>query len=265
MSVEVPPSALARCATHPEELAGATCHRCGGFVCVACTTWVLGRLYCPTCAARPEVNYLEVFRRERWGRPDTGAYLVGGSTPLFAGGGLVALLGGHWLLALQALAAAGVCVAYSRGVSWARLALLLLPLALGLPAVSSFGWLMLGLILIPFISTLRLFLDTRNKLFFRIEVSERALRRLWDHEVNNPLARVAATLGVSALLLPLFAPFAIVVGFIALWRVDLQATPPIGRRGYALAGIVLGLGALALWALLILPFVMGSLRGFSGL
>lgn len=259
MSVDVPPSLMPRCSVHPEELAGGTCQRCGGFVCAACTTWVMGGLYCPTCAARPEVNYLEAFRQQYWGRRDPGTYLVGAGTLLFAWGAVVALLDGYVFSALALLVAAAVGGAYFLGRRWARLPMLLTPLTLGLLGTLTSNAPVFALALVVFIIGARLYLDPRGKLFFRVDLSEKELRRLWDREANNPLARHAVTLGLGGLFFPLFALAAIVLGFLALRRVDPQARPPIGRRGYAIWGIVLGVGALLLWGLVILPVVSGRM------
>lgn len=266
MSFEVSPNALARCATHPEELAGATCHRCGAFTCTACTAWVMGIGHCATCAARPEVNYLETFRRGLWGRRDSGAWSVGAGSLLLMLMVPLALSYGQVLTALGLLAGAVVGVAWFLGQRWARLPLLLLPLVSGLVVAPSVDLPVLGLLLLAFITVLQAFLDTRGKLFFRIEVPERALQRLWDRDFNNPMARRAVTLGVGALFLPLFAPLAILFGFAALRQVDLKAWPPIGRRGHAIAGIVLGLAALVLWGLFLIPYFTGGmgLGGFPG-
>lgn len=258
MSADVPASALARCATHPDELAGATCQRCGAFICGMCSTWVMGGPYCPACAARPEVNYLETFRRELWGKRDAGAWLVGTGTVLLAWGAVTALLDGLAFACLLLLVSTGVGVCFFLGLRWARLALLLMPLCWALLALPEIGFPGVALFLFPFLGALQLFLDTRNRLFFRVEVSESALRHLWDLRINNPMARHALSLGVSAFFLPLLAPAAIVCGCIGLWRVDLQARPPIGRRASAILGIVLGLGAVLLWALLIVPVFFGT-------
>jgi hypothetical protein len=264
MSFEVSPNALARCAAHPEELAGSTCHRCGTFVCGTCSTWVMGALYCPGCAARPEVNYLETFRRQRWGKRDVGAWLVGGGTLVLAWLGVVAFGKGQVPLTLGLVGAVIVGLGWFGGQRWARVPLLLTPLAAGLLATPSLGVLALAFGLIFFFSALQLFLDTRGKLFFRVAVPERELHRLWNREVNNPLAQSALTLGVGAIFLPLFAPLAILCGVLALRRVDLKARPPIGRRGHALAGIGLGVGAVALWGVVVIPLLQRGFREFAG-
>ncbi|NMO20318.1 DUF4190 domain-containing protein [Pyxidicoccus fallax] len=254
MSADVPPSALARCATHPDELAGATCQRCGGFMCGTCATRVMYELglYCPACAARPEMNYLETFRQKLWGKRDSGAWLVAFFVPFAIAGGVKALRVGAVPAAVSLLASAGVGVGFFLGQRWARYALLLVPFALvflALPALGvPQGFAQVAALIFPLLGALQLFLDPRNQLFFRLDISQRALHRLWDLKENNPLARHAVTLGVGAFMLPLFAPIAIVCGCIALRRVDPQARPPIGRRGSAVSGIVLGVLALVFWA-----------------
>ncbi len=282
MSTEVSSGALPLCAVHPEAFAGATCQRCGSFICTPCTTWVMGRMYCPTCAARPEVNYLEAFRLQLWGRRDAGAWMVGLGTVALVGPAVVAVMAGALGTGLLLLASMGVGLAFFLGHAWARLALLALPLVGMLLTARSLGPPAL-LFFVPFTIAVNLFRDTRSRLFFRLDIPEKELHRLWDRQVNNPLARHALSLGVGAMVLsvvlaPLlfvfmglalltlvFAPMAmlaVVLGFVALRRVDLEARPPIGRRGEALAGIGLGLISLGLWGVFYGPRML-ELLGVS--
>ncbi|MFP2962135.1 hypothetical protein ACLEPN_31230 [Myxococcus sp. 1LA] len=269
MSADVSPGALPCCALHPDAFAGATCQRCGSFICTACTTWVMGRMYCPACAVRPEVNYLEAFRLRLWGRRDASAWLVGGVTVLLVGLGLVALMAGTFGIGLAWLASAGVGVAFFLGMRWARLGLLAVPLLAMLLSAPSLGAPAL-LFFIPLMVSVNIFRDTRSRLFFRLEVPERELHRMWDLRVNNPLARHALSLGVGSLLLPVLAPLlsffgvgfalsfvflamamlALVLGAVALRRVDPEARPPIGRRWEALGAVGLALASLTLWFVL---------------
>jgi hypothetical protein len=255
MSVDVSPNALARCATHPDELAGATCQRCGTFVCGACTTWLLGALYCPACAARPEVNYLETFRLSLWGKRDGSAWFVAGGSMLAMMGGQAAFIEKDVRTLLAMLVTLAVCVCFFLGMRWARYGLLLLPVALAIQAAPEIGFPMVGVFIFPFLFALQIFLDPRSKLFFRVQVPERALRRLWDLRVNNPLARHAVSMGVLGYFMPLFAPAAVICGVIALRRVDPNARPPIGRRASSIFGIVLGMGAMAMWALVVVRLI----------
>ena len=92
------------------------------------------------------------------------------------------------------------------------------------------------------------FTSTRNRLFFRDEVSREKLKRDYDRLANNLLARNAFALGFFSLLMPPVAPIAIVCGAIANARVNPNAKPPVGKRAYAIAGIVLGVAGAGLGA-----------------
>src|SRR5688500_8794493 len=69
--------AAARCADHPEAPATGTCFRCGRFFCAQDAKPLFGRTFCTTCAARPDVDYLEAFRLKYWGKRDIWAWLFG--------------------------------------------------------------------------------------------------------------------------------------------------------------------------------------------
>jgi len=249
-----------RCAVHPEVDAGATCQRCGGFVCEACTTWVMGVLYCAACSLRPEVNYLETFRLKFWGRRDSNTYLVGCGTLVLLAGVLTAFVQGEWRLALVLLGAAGVGGAFYLGQRWARTALVFTPVVAGLMGAALFGPVVLVGGFLVFVTALQIFLDSRNRLFFQVEVSEKELRRMWDLRVNNPLARHALSMGFASFFVPLFGPPAVVLGAIALRKVDSTARPPIGRGWQAVAGMLLGVGGSALWLLVLGPMVKSLLE-----
>jgi hypothetical protein len=253
MSVEAPSHTLPRCAVHPDMPAGGTCSRCGSFVCTTCATWMTERLFCATCAARPELNYLETFRLTLWGRRDAWVYLVAAVTGTLAVGGLSAVLSREWVIALALFVPVPVGVGFVLGRPWARPALVAAPVASGAVLSVHIGGGALLLSLIPAVMGLRIIADVRNQLFFRRTVSMLALHRLWDLRVNNPIARHALQFGLSSLFVPLFAPIAIVCGIVGLLRVDSKAQPPIGRGWQAVAGIVLPLLSLYLWAQVILP------------
>lgn len=269
MSADVSPGALPRCALHPDALAGATCQRCGGFVCTACTTWVMGRMYCPACAVRPEVNYLEAFRLKLWGQRDASAWLVVVVTELLLFLALGMLMSLEFVVALACLVSAGVGLAFFLGMRWARLGLLAVPLLAMLLTAPSAGAPAL-VFFVPLMVAVNIFRDTRSRLFFRLEVPERELRRLWDRRVNNPLARHALSLGAGSLLMHVLTPLlsfldvelalsfifmamsmlALVLGTVALRRVDPEAQPPIGRRWEALGAMGLALASLTFGCML---------------
>ncbi|NBD12838.1 hypothetical protein [Corallococcus silvisoli] len=259
MSLEVPVSAAVPCVAHPEVLAGGTCSRCGGFMCAACSTAVLGlegQRFCAACAARPDVNYLEALRQRFWGRRDGWTWTVGFVTLLLCVGAIACFvawgLGPTWhtLLAVLMLAAAPVGVAFFLGRPWARHALLLPPLVMAWvmwTQVSQPLWFLLLCASPGMLVAWGIHRDVRNQLFFQRPVTAKALRVLWDRRLNNPLARQALRLGVNAVLMPLLAPFAVIFGAVALTRVDLKASPPIDRRGYAIGGMLLGIVILSAW------------------
>ncbi|WP_410386823.1 hypothetical protein [Corallococcus sp. 4LFB] len=265
MSLEVPASQQRRCAVHPEQPAGATCTRCGGFMCADCATSVPGlgaRLYCAACAARPDVNYLEALRQRYWGRRDEWAWVVGGVTLLLCVTVVAALA--LWgpgtrrqaLFLLVLLIPVPVGVAFFLGQRWARHALLPTPLVVAVAADALYrdARFLFLLCLVPsMVTALRIHRDVRNQLFFRLPVSAGALKVMWDRRFNNRIARYALRFGLGAVLLPLWAPIAVICGAVALTRVDPKATPPIGRRGQALTGIVLGLVSPLLWWFVLLP------------
>jgi hypothetical protein len=101
------------------------------------------------------------------------------------------------------------------------------------------------------------YFDTRNKLFFKIDVPEAKLLKLWDRMRNNVIASTGLALGVLGLLVPGAGIFGLVCSLIGLSRVNPKAEPPIGKRGHAIAGIVLSVIGTLLWGGLI---AAGALR-----
>ena len=67
----------ARCSLHPDRPALLACQRCGAFICEDDQCPIDGALYCPPCAARPDVDYLDAFRLKHWGVRDSWAWLFG--------------------------------------------------------------------------------------------------------------------------------------------------------------------------------------------
>jgi len=245
-----------RCATHPEEAASGTCARCGTFHCEQCGRYILGKVYCGTCAQRPDVNYLELFRLRMWGWRDSWTWTIG-----FYGVGLAVYAGlgavnGQYVPALATAACAGVCVAFFLGVAWSRLALILTPLGFAAVCLALGHHPTLIPLLLIFLCALLVYGNTRNRLFFRQEVPVPRLKRLWHQREDNPLARHAMNFGLGGLFLPLFAPVAIVLGVAALRRVNPGAMPPVGRKGQSIAAIVLGFVTTGLWLVFLWPVLI---------
>jgi hypothetical protein len=238
-----------RCHAHPDQPALGVCTRCGVFVCAQDYRLVHDKPYCETCAVRPDVDYLEGFRLQHWGKRDGWAWLVGVGAIANLLGGLVLLAGETelLLLALFLLASSVVGACFWMGQPWARLAYVFVPIVSIIIGVTTEGPLAIGRGLVPIAIAVAIFNDTRNKLFFKEEVSPEALRKAWDLYKNNTVARAGFFLGLLGLLLPFIGLIALVCSIIGLRRVNPNAHPPIGRKGQAIAGIVLGTVGCLLW------------------
>ncbi|QRK11127.1 hypothetical protein JQX13_14265 [Archangium violaceum] len=246
-SVDASSSVTPRCAAHPDVPAGGVCGRCGGFFCDACATWVLGAVYCTACAALPEVNYLETFRRKLWGRRDSWAWVLGFWGLVALGVGIALLGSGNTVAGGLALICSGLGVGCFFRQRWARRMLPVLAVGLGVAGLVREGTALLIPALLLFGLAITLHQDPRHKLFFREPIPDAVLLRLWDRYENNPLARLGLMFGLYGVVLPVLAPVAVGLGVVALRRVNPQARPPIGRGGQALAALGLGLGSLVLW------------------
>lgn len=238
----VPVTQEARCFVHQEEPALGTCARCGTFFCARDHRTVGDKEYCAACAARPEVDYLEAFRLKYWGKRDAWAWLVafGAIINLLLGFQLLASGAENLLFAIIAFASAAVGACFWAGLPFARPALCLVPIISLLVGVVTQGGRPFVSGVLPIVITLIIYNDTRNKLFFREQVSPEALRKAWDLYANNPVARAGFLLGILGILLPILAPAALVCSIIGWRRANPAAHPPIGRKGQAIAGIVLG-------------------------
>jgi len=231
----------AACPTHPNEPVTGTCARCGAFFCALDSRIVDGKVYCHGCAARPDVDWLEGFKQKYWGRRDGWAWLFGISVPFQ----VLAAIG----LALEAesrpLAPFTLLSAIAGALWWLKVRaarwLVLLPL-LGSGAYLSITVhpAMIAAMFLPVLITLVVVTATRTKLFFEIEVGREEVRKLWDLYANNQVARHALAMGIAGLLIWPFAPLALLCGVVGFLRVDPEARPPIGRKGSAIAGVVLG-------------------------
>jgi hypothetical protein len=264
MSVaDVPLGPLApRCATHEEQAASGTCARCGTFFCAACTRIIFDKAYCATCAERPDINYLERFRLELWGRRDAWAWTIGVSGLGLGVLAAVMLRDQEYPLALAFGACAGVSGAFFLGLPWARRALIGVPLLFALVCGQLGLYPIAAALAVLFLLALAVHGNTRSQLFFRRQVPAHKLQALWHLRENNPLARHALSYALSGLLLPVMAPVAIVLGALALRRVNPDAVPPIGRKGQAIAALVLGILTVLGWLGVLWP-VLISLLGLG--
>ena len=258
LSVE-PMAEGAMCHAHPHEPARGTCTRCGTFFCAADYEVVLGKVYCTACAGLPEVDYLEGFRLERWGKRDTWTWLIGA-------GAVVNVLLGLSLLATSAesmlvpglfsLAAGAVGACFWRGMPWARTAFLFVPVGSIIINVMLTGPAAIAQGVVPLAIVISIYNDTRNQLFFKQPVSREKLQKAWHLYMNNTMARAGFLLAILGLLVPGVGVIAIICSIIGLRRVDPNAHPPIGRKGQAIAGIILGSLEVLGWGAFVVSLLM---------
>ncbi len=246
------PQLEARCRTHSDQGALGACARCGSFYCALDSQNIEGKDYCATCASHPDVDYLEAFRRKYWGRRDVWAWLFGLGAIFNLVMGVVLLVGsegGLNSLTLVLLAGGTVGLCYWWGLPPARFLLCLVPVASMLMGAITVGPEAIGRGLVPLIFIIAVNRSTRNRLFFKQEVTREELRKAWHLHANNPVARMGFLLGLLTvfvspigplLTLLVLAPGVLACSIIGLRRVDPTAHPPVGRKGQAITGIVLG-------------------------
>lgn len=257
------------CAQHPDVPAVGSCSRCGAFACAADSKLLGTGLFCATCAARPDVDYLEGFRAEHWGRRDGWTWLVGlwvlSYAPLAIttlAQGLRAAEGPDSSLVIVAASYALAAVAsglFFAGVAQARAAVILNPILLGAVGLVFGGS---GSRTIPgaaigLLVGAAIYKSPLNRMFFKLEVSRADLQREWDLRRNNTLARAGMMLGILGILIPLVSPIAFVLGVIGRSRVNPNAHPPIGRKGQATAAIVLGIVG-SVWGLALVAILVAT-------
>lgn len=254
----------ATCTAHGAP-AVATCERCGVFLCDADLRRLDAHVYCEPCVAHPEVDYLERYRLEFWGKRRDGwswLFLIGGliNTAMVVSVISRFLVSDHrmqdfdviFLAVLAPFAVAQLGWFFKQ--RWARVLLpvlllvvvVLMGLVAGVAALPGF--------LIPALAVFSAFTSVRSRLFFELEVPREALRKDWALYHDNPIARAGMTLSIAGLLIPGFAVAGLVCGLIGLRRVDPQAMPPVGNRRAALVGV--GLGVLGTLGWLVFAVVM---------
>jgi hypothetical protein len=166
-----------------------------------------------------------------------------------------ALVGGDVVAASCFGAAVAVQLCFFLGLSWARYALVALPaisllvfLFSEVPAAATSA-------VLPLLITVSIVRDTRNQLFFKREVSRERLKKAWHLHANNQAARSGFFCGLLGVFFPPVAVVGLVCSVIGLRQVDPDARPPVGRKGQAIAGLVLnGIGVLE--GLFLLAFLL---------
>lgn len=209
---------------------------------------MFGKTFCSACAARPEVNYLEGLRLQYWGKRDSWAWFYGlNSLGYLAAASQYVFLQQDYFVGALCLVGAGLCVCYWLGLPWARYVMVAMPLAFVALGMGTRRYEIAALSVFSLIVSVSPLTDMRNKLFFKVPVTEKALQKYWNVYVDNRAARNGATLAMAGLIIPIFIPFGFVFSIIGLLRVNPNAHPPIGKKFHAVAGIVLSIVASALW------------------
>lgn len=252
----VPVPAGATCPRHAGAPVVAACRRCGTFVCVEDRVVLDGSEFCRECAARPDVDYLEAFRLKYWGKRDSWAWFFGVTAVANVIIGLTVIANAltsersasNVALGLVILLWGGLAGAFWAGVKAARWGLAGAFILYALVLVAVAGPAGLGGVIFPLAFVASALGSVRTKLFFKLDVPREQLRKHWALLHDNVLARNALMLGAVGLLFGPFAPLGLVLGIVALRRVDPAAYPPIGRKAHAIAGIVLGALGTLIWS-----------------
>ncbi len=238
-----------------------TCTRCGAFLGPDART-IQGRAYCLVCAERPEVNYLAAFRRSYEGRRDALAWLAlpAGLTNIDR-----ALGARHWTGAVSLLVLGLLEVAFFARQRWSRWGLLPAQCAVAASSIvvaagPAEGGQAMGRAISTLVFTTLVLFNARNRLFFRLPVSETELARVWNVYENNSPARVGFALGVVSLVVWPFAVLALPLSLVGLSRVNPTATPPIGRRRQAIAGMVCSVIGLVAMAIALISVMTSATR-----
>lgn len=197
-----------------QAIAVAVCHRCGAFVCEACAQQVDAHRYCSTCAARPDVDYIEAYRLAHFGRRDGWAWFFGLGGVLSAMAGLSFALTalkapadrenvlGHVRLSIFLLASGVVGVAWFLGRRWARRGLGVLFVQQAVLVLISAGVALAPALLLQAAMVYSALNSPRSRLFFKLDVPHERLKRDWAIYHDNRAARTAMVLGVSGLADP---------------------------------------------------------------
>jgi hypothetical protein len=242
------------------------CFRCGVFLTGESLVLLGTNTFCAECARRPDVDYVEAFRLKHWGKRDGWAWLLGlgGVVNVLAAlGSLFFALSEGSTQLREVLLSSGVLltfgavsIAFFFKVRAARWALAALWLCASAVSFSTLGLLAIPGALITLLLITTLLTNWRTRLFFELPVSRGKLEAMWRLFHDNVVARNAVTVAFSGLMVPPLAPVGLVMGVVGLRRVDPKAWPPVGRRGYALAGIVLGAMGTLGWGVLLASMLL---------
>lgn len=229
------------------------CARCGTFIASPAELKLLdGRAYCASCAARPDFDYLETFRLKYWGKRDGWAWLIGIGSLTSLSYLAQNTMAGQYALAAGNVLSLTINVSFFLGLRFARygfLAVLLLNTGIAMALAPSPGQAQVafGANLLPLLIAVAIFFDTRNQLFFKVEIPRAKLQKAWDVYANNSVARAGMFLSFIGVFFVPFAAISLVLSIMGLRNVNPSSVPPIGRKGQAIAGIVISALSVVMW------------------
>ncbi len=265
-----PPAASeTQCPSHPEERVLGACARCGAFFCAQDRGSVEGVDYCAGCAARPDVDVMEAFRLQSWGKRDAWASVIGLHACLLLIQGLLLLRTREDVLfPLEVLLRGAVSACFWWGLRFSRLALCLLPIGMMVLALTTGREVAVSRECVFLLVYLSIYTDLRNRLFFKEELSREAFAAAWRFHQKNTAAWVGLVLGgVSVLGLlagflaaGVLALLALQYSLVGLLRTRPGARAPVRWRRVAIAGLLLsGAGFVGVFVRILLADV-GLLR-----
>ena len=212
-----------------------------------------GKSYCGDCGARDDVDWLGKHYAKFEGKRSGLAWLLLVLGAITFAGALAGAIGAeNWkergfFIAMFVLGS--VVISVMSGKAWSRFAMVAsVPLA-GALFVSSTGEPWGALLTLPaLILTTSTFTDVRTQLYFRLPVERVALRKHFDRAGSNPLAVRASQLALLGLFIPGVGLISLVMGVMALTRVNSKAIPPVGNVSVAVGAIVFSLFTSFIWA-----------------
>lgn len=271
MTIGVEGGVQGRCANHVERVAVGTCERCGSYYCASCYKQLGDRRICSACLAIPRIDYLADARNKAWGKRDGWVWYLGVMFPLTYASIAVDTIrqGGDLVLAFATLVVAAIFVCYLLMLPWSRKAVFLaipfgsISAIVGAPNLATasayelgeYTGRIIGRTLILMLFAFAAYNSTRNKLAFKIEVTDAELARYYQKYLANPAAKRALAYGLASLLVPLLVPVAVVAGVRSLRKMDAKAWPPVTGRGMTLFGLVAAGLSVLLWTILAIDLI----------
>ena len=243
---------MTECPKHPGAESVGTCERCGRVYCAAERIDLDLHFYCGDCGIRDDVDWLGKHYRKFEGRRSGLAWFV------FAIGILASALSTAALLNAEnwkergffagILLFGAVSLTVMSGKPWSRLAMLTSIPFVALIFVVSTGEPWSAMAALPLLLlTGSIYNDVPTRLFFRVPVGRPTLRKHYDREGSNPLAIQASRLALLGLFIPGVCALTLVMGVIALTRVNSKAVPPVGNVSAAVGAIVFSLFTSLIW------------------